>query len=674
MRNNCSRSHYWKRLVVFFTIMILITIKTAAADGFNDPVQVNKKIELIRQNSNGLVRLHKLAVSPGGIELLMMEIGNKAGKVNPAILVVGNMAGINPVTTEAAISLAERIVADSRLSSEITWFILPMGNPDAYNKYFKIPGYMDTGNLTPHNDDNDEQTDEDGVNDLDANGIITQMRVKSPDGTWIPIASEPRLMRKADASKGETGIYKLYTEGIDDDKDGQYNEDGPGGVNVNENFPHLFKSFDLKSGLFPGSTPEAVELMKFSFAHPEIAMAISFGSTNYLLSPPKGGRKGSVDFDNITIPEEIGKEMGFDVSRTYSMAEIMEAVQPMLPPGMVIDEGMIASFLGLGAVVNPMQEDLLFYNQISGEYKDYLKSKGIKEERFDPEEPKEGSFEMWAYYQLGVPVFSMDFWALNKVKESKKESSGITIESIEAMTKDEFVNLGEEKIGAFLKERGAPAQYNAKMVMGMITGGQLTPKQLAGMLKQMPALPSDDQKGDPKEIAQLAFSDSELKGKGFINWKQYEHPDLGTVEIGGFAPFTSNTPPYAIVDSLLDLHLPWIFELAKKLPKLQILEIKSIDKGSGIYQIDAWIENAGSLPFPTAMGQRNKMPAPAIITVDGSETVLISGKKRTPVNELTVKKPVKMTWIIKTDKKCTVTIKLESKQAGSDSKQINIGG
>jgi hypothetical protein len=346
----------------------------------------------------------------------------------------------------------------------------------------------------------------------------------------------------------------------------------------------------------------------------------------------------------------------------------------MLPPGMVLDEGMIASFLGLGAIVNPVQEDLAFYNKISTEYKDYLKAKGIKDERLDPEDDKDGSFELWAYYQLGVPIFSMDIWALNKIKEVKKESSGITVESIEAMSKDDFVNLGEDKINAFLKEKGAPAQYTAKMIIGMVSGGQVTPKQLAGMMKQMPAPPSDEQKGDPKELAQLAFSDSDLQGKGFINWKQFEHPDLGTVEIGGFVPYTTNTPPFKIVDSLLNLHIPFIFELAKKLPKLHIAEVKTTDKGSGVYQIDVWVENEGILPFPTAMGKKDKMPAPAIITVEGTETTLLSGKKRTPVNELLPKKPVKMTWIIKSDKKSTLTIKLESKQAGSDTKQINIGG
>ena len=663
-------------LYLFFPILLalMLPVTVNSQDNYSNPARVNQRIYQISQKSGGLVQVRKLAVSPGGTDILLMEIGKKGDVPNPAVLVVGNLSGISPVATEAALSLAERIASDPKLCSEISWYVLPMGNPDAYSRYFATPLYMDPGNFTPHNDDMDDRTDEDGFNDLDGNGIITMMRVKSPDGLWIPVASEPRLMRRADASKGEKGIYKIYTEGIDDDGDGQYNEDGAGGTDVNANFPHLFKYFDPKSGFFPGSVTEARELIKYSFDHPEIAMAFSFGQTNFLLVPLKGGRKGSVDFDNISIPEEIGKAMGFDVSRTYTMQEIMEAVQPMLPPGMTIDEGMVASYLGLGAVVNPMQEDLVFYNKISGEYKDYLKGKGVSEERFDPEDAREGSFEMWAYYHLGVPVFSMDIWALNKPKEERKESSGITLESLEKMTRDEFVSLGEDKVSAFLKERGAPAQYTAKMIMGLISSGQATPAQMAGMMKQMPAPPSDEQKGDPKELARLAFSDSKIEGKGFVNWKPYNHPTLGEVGIGGFVPFSDNTPPYPMVDSLLDLHLSFIFELVKKLPILQISGAKAIDKGSGVYQVEVWIENKGYLPFPTAMGKRNKIPAPAVITIEGSGIEFLSGIKRTPLHDLAGNKSVKLTWLVKAGRKGTLTINLISKQAGSDSKQINIGG
>ncbi len=675
MRERSSPAPEIKILVLIIAMGFIVLVPSSGIDKYSTPGELNKRIEQLRQNSNGRIKVHKLAVTPGGTDLLMMEIGNIKGLNNPAVLVVGNLSGTTPLATEAAMSFAEKINADAALSSGLTFYILPSGNPDAGSRYFATPLYSDTGNKTPYNDDNDDQVDEDGYNDLDGNGIITQMRLKSPDGTWIPVAGEARLMRKADPLKGEKGIYKLYSEGIDDDDDGQYNEDLPGGTNVNINFPHLFKSFDRRSGLYPGSSPEANALLKFAFSHPELALVFTFGSTNFLLVPPQGGRKGSVDMDKITIPEEIGKAMGADVSRTYTMAEIMEAVQPMLPPGMVVDESMIASFLGLGAVVNPIQEDLAFYNEISSEYKEYLKGKGVKDERFDPVPAEDGSFELWAYYHLGLPVFSMDIWALAKPKQETRETSGITLESVEKMTSDEFLALGEEKINAFLKERKAPAQYTSKMIMGLLKGGQVTPAQMAGMMKQMPATAAgDEKKGDPKETAHLAFSDKWLGGKGFAAWKPYNHPSLGQVEIGGFAPFSDNTPPPEMVDSLLSLHLPYIFELVKKLPKLQIGEIKLTEKGGGVYQLEAWIINDGYLPFPTAMGKRNKIPSPAIITLEGEGIEILSGKKRTPVIELGARKSVRYVWLITSPRKGMMIMKLESKQAGTDSKQINIGG
>lgn len=671
LKRSMKRMNATKSMILSIAAVIISWGQTFAIEKYTDPAGVNKRIEQIRQSAPGMVRVDKMAVSPGGREVLMMVIG-KPGQA--AVFVAANMSGTNPVATEAALSLAARIAGDEALSKQLTWYILPLGNPDAYSRYFSQPLYLDPANGAAYNEDNDDQTDEDGYNDLDGNGIITQMRVKAPDGIWIPVAGEPRLMRKADPAKGEKGIYKLYSEGTDDDGDGLYNEDLPGGTNVDANFPHLFRAFDRRSGLYPGSAPETTAILKFVFSHPEIAMVFSFGSTNYLLAPPQGGRKGSVDMDNIRIPEEIGKSMGIDVSRSYTMAEIMDYVQPMLPPGMTVDENMIASYLGLGAVVNPMQEDLAFYNEISSDFKEYLKKKGVTGERFDPAQPEEGSFEMWAYYHLGVPVFTMDLWGLPKPKEEKKENSTITVETLEKMSSDEFLALGEEKINEFLKARGAPAQYNAKMIIGMVRGGQVTPAQMAGMIRQMPAPKSDDKKGDPKEMARLAFSDQKLAGTGFIPWKTYKHPSLGEVEIGGFNPFIDTAPPPAMLDSLLDLQLPYLFELVKRLPRLMLTDLKVTEKGGSVYQVEAWVTNEGSIPFPTAMGKRNKAPAPAVLTLEGTGTEILSGKKRTPINEVGGKKAVRYIWLVRAPKKNALTLRLESKQAGSDVRQINIGG
>jgi len=613
---------FFTRLSVTGGMMLLVALlllpePISATRKYSDPAAVNRSIEQLRQANPSLVKVHKFAVTPGGREMLMIEIG-KSGTSVPAVLVGANFSGLTPLATEAAMSLASRVVSDASLNGKLTWYILPIGNPDAYARFFTRPLWSDSGNGRPFNDDTDDQTDEDGYNDLDGNGIITRMRVKAHDGTWVPVEGEPRLMRKADAAKGERGIYKLYTEGIDDDGDGQYNEDVPGGTNINNNFPHLFKKFGRRSGLYPGSEPESEAMLRFAFSHPEIAMVIAFGQTNYLLSPPKGGRKGSIDTGSIRIPREMGASLGIDVSRTYTLAEVIELVQPMLPPGMTADESMIASFLGLGEVVNPMPDDMIFYNEISSDYKEYLKKKGITAERLDPAQPEEGSFELWAYYHLGVPVFTIDFWGLPKPKEEKKE------------------NQGDEKKNDTVK--------------------------------------ADQQKGDPKEVAQLAFSDKWLDGRGFTPWKSYKHPTLGEVEIGGFTPFSDNTPPESMIDSLLDLQLPYIPELVKRLPRLAIAEVKTTEKGGGVYQLEAWVTNEGYLSFPIAMGKRNKVPAPAILTLEGDRIEILSGKKRTPIGEVGGMKSVKYVWLVRSPKKETLTLRLESKQAGNDSKTTNIGG
>jgi len=603
--------------MMLLVALLLLPEPISATRKYSDPAAVNRSIEQLRQANPSLVKVHKFAVTPGGREMLMIEIG-KSGTSVPAVLVGANFSGLTPLATEAAMSLASRVVSDASLNGKLTWYILPIGNPDAYARFFTRPLWSDPGNGRLFNDDTDDQTDEDGYNDLDGNGIITRMRVKAHDGTWVPVEGEPRLMRKADAAKGERGIYKLYTEGIDDDGDGQYNEDVPGGTNINNNFPHLFKKFGRRSGLYPGSEPESEAMLRFAFSHPEIAMVIAFGQTNYLLSPPKGGRKGSIDTGSIRIPREMGASLGIDVSRTYTLAEVIELVQPMLPPGMTADESMIASFLGLGEVVNPMPDDMIFYNEISSDYKEYLKKKGITAERLDPAQPEEGSFELWAYYHLGVPVFTIDFWGLPKPTEEKKE------------------NQGDEKKNDTVK--------------------------------------ADQQKGDPKEVAQLAFSDKWLDGRGFTPWKSYKHPTLGEVEIGGFTPFSDNTPPESMIDSLLDLQLPYIPELVKRLPRLAIAEVKTTEKGGGVYQLEAWVTNEGYLSFPIAMGKRNKVPAPAILTLEGDRIEILSGKKRTPIGEVGGMKSVKYVWLVRSPKKETLTLRLESKQAGNDSKMTNIGG
>jgi hypothetical protein len=647
---------------------------------YHSPQEANEALVAINQANPARTALHRIATSRGGIDLTVLEIGPDAGRKTrsvPAVLVVANLEGVLPLTTEAALSLAGRLIADATATQSLTWFILPNGNPDAATRYFRKPLLSDDRNAGAWNDDMDDQTDEDGPDDLDGNGVITEMRVKDPAGEWIPVDGEPRLLRKADTAKGEKGIYKLYTEGIDNDGDGEYNEDPPGGTNIAVTFPHLFHPWTATGGRWPGSEPETFGLMKFAIDHAEIGMAFAFGATNMCLQPPAGGRQSTFDANAITIPETIAKQFGADPSRTYSMKEIIELVRPLAPPGFELTESVVASFLGLGAIVNPQEDDLKFYKELSEKYKEFLKTNKLDAKRLDPPQPKDGSFELWSYYHLGVPVFTMDLWTLPDATTDQKEKTGITAESLEAMTPDAFVALGESKIGAFLKEVGAPDTVTPAMLLDGVKSGKMTPKQMAGMLKQLPK-PKDATGADPRQKAQLAFSDKALQGQGFVAWTPYKHPTLGDVEIGGFVAYSDTTPPPATIKTLVDGQVPWVLQLAQKLPRLKVAKTEAVAKGAGVFAVTVWVENTGYLPFPTAMGRKNQHVAPAVLLFGGKEgakgVTFLSGRARTPIDAVDGGRSVKLEWIVQVPPAVTaVDLSLTSPTAWGDTGRIAFG-
>ena len=679
-----SRLSYSKT-TLFFTLIWLFASgispgqqTTLNYSKYHQPDEINASLVRLAKQYGQVTRMHDLALSPGKRKLVILEIGNEVNSVDkklPAVFVAGNMEGIVPISSEAAVYLADLILSDKSYFDGLTWYIMPCGNPDAAMHYFNRPLVRDARNDLQHNDDMDEFTDEDGWNDLNGDGWITQMRVKDPEGIWVPVESDPRLMRKADYSKGEKGIYKLYDEGIDDDRDGKFYEDGPGGVNVGINFPHLFKHFTATGGLWAGSVDESYELMKFISDHPEIAMTFTLGSTNFCLVPPKGGRTGSVDLNRIKIPKRFAEMFDAEPDKFYSISEIIEMVKPMVPEGFEVTESVVAGFLGLGAVVNPMKEDLIFYEDFSEKYKKYLKEKGTEVDRFDPEPAKDGSFELWSYYHLGLPTFSMDFWTLPKAKEKEEEKNGLTSDQLKEMSDEEFIAVDKEKVAAYLKEAGAPKQFQAEMVINMVKEGKMTPAKIAEMADKMKENKKPEEgKPDPKMKALVTYSDGVIDGKGYVNWSPYNHPTLGEVEIGGPVPFTDNTPPAAMIDSLLNLQVPWIFEIVKNLPDLKILKTELKPQGAGIYELKVWVENKSFIPIPTAMGKRNQRPAPVLILLSGKDFELLSGKNRTTISDLPGLKNKKLTWLIKSEKGNVINIELKAVNARGDMKQIKIGG
>jgi len=100
---------------------------------------------------------------------------------------------------------------------------------------------------------------------------------------------------------------------------------------------------------------------------------------------------------------------------------------------------------------------------------------------------------------------------------------------------------------------------------------------------------------------------------------------------------------------------------------------KITEQGAGVYKLEIYIENKGYLPYPIAIGQRNSQPAPVVVILEG-DMELLEGIKRTPLGSIGGNQVKKLTWLIKADKKPTISAKIESTVFGTQVKQIKIGG
>ncbi|MCY1518206.1 hypothetical protein D9M68_529150 [compost metagenome] len=165
-------------------------------------------------------------------------------------------------------------------------------SPDATEQYFAKIKSARSGNANPTDDDRDGKVNEDGADDLDGNGKITWMRILDPTGKFKLNSDDPRSLLAIDASKGDVGKYVLLPEGIDNDKDGDFNEDGEGGIHFNKNSSYNFKPFVAGAGEYAVSEKENRAMFDFLFDAFNVYAVVTFGPVNNLSTPVQFNPQG----------------------------------------------------------------------------------------------------------------------------------------------------------------------------------------------------------------------------------------------------------------------------------------------------------------------------------------------------------------------------------------------
>lgn len=612
------------RLVFLLGLLVLpITISAQTLEGYHTYDALTSRVNALVASHPGLASAQSIGTTLEGREIWLVTVGNKQGTPlteRPAVLVAANLEGNQLVGSELSLEamryLLESYATDADVKArldESVFYFMPRVNPDGAERAFARVQTGSPYNSSDYDDDNDARMNEDGPEDLNGDGLITVMRVPDPKGHYMIDPDEPRLMKKADASKGEAGTHSIYWEGRDSDGDGFYNDDGAGGVDINRNFQHEYPYYQAGAGIHMASERESRAVLDFVIANRNVAVMLVYGASDNLITPPND--KG-----------ELGPAKGLDL---WSFADA--SVAGAREVGVFeTQRRFFGGFGGFGQQGNQSRgggggtrpattvdrSDLAYFKDVSDGYKEVTGLDGVP-----PIRKPEGALFQYGYYQYGVPAFSTPGWAPTVAADSSS---------------------GE---GAASAGRGAPGRAAG----GRGAGGSSAD---AALLKWMDANGID----------------------GFADWTAYDHPELGAVEIGGFKPYQALNPPASVIAELGPKQGGFVAHLATIFADVQIAETEVISEGGGIFRIKAEIENAGFLPTSTAQGVRSRSVRPTMVQLDIEPESLLSGSAKTSFFQATEGSGRRQSfeWIIQGSRGQSVELRVVSQKGGSDTRTLRL--
>ena len=665
------------------------------------PVQLNAKLTEIT-DANEAVTITTIGHARSGHPIQCIRVA-RVGSIpiedRSSVLIVAGIDGDHLLGSEVAVDLVNELLArDSEdtysLLVDHALYIIPQVNPDGAGMYFAEIQDNYRRNGRPVDNDHDGQIDEDGGDDLNKDGYITMMRVPDVEkSTHLSDPENPRLDIKPDALEGQSAAYLLYTEGIDDDGDGKYNEDGLGGVDLNMNFMHGYKYHSDGAGPWQLSEPESKALIDYVLGHQGIAAIVVYGHHDTLSTSMGEGGK-----DAAGAPKKL-------------------------------DSG-----------------DVEIYKQISERFVELTSlDKNVEQPNWD------GSFVAWSYAQYGVPAFSTPLWSRPEpMKVEEEDTTGDEIETDphpeqdrtrgegrgdrpdrqamreqfdvdgdgelndderqamrEAMrerfggrgqgdgsrsgpprggpshgggpsestdsgddatlTPSDVSDISQETLDDLMEAAEASGYPVTDEMMGEITTEEVEmyAKMLGVEVRRVKS--SEQGKKVSGEAAWLAYSDDQRDGNGFVEWTPFDHPQLGSVEIGGWVPYFRTLPPTHAIQEITTKQSDFIIDLAGRLPKVHVSNTIVKELGNGLWEVKVAISNDGWLPSGTAMAKRNKRARPYVVRLEVPNQTIVTGQKVNRIWSLDgggTKKWYR--WIIQGAPRSTLNITLYSEKFGSE--------
>lgn len=578
--------------------------------------------------------------SPGGEAITVFTIAGEdtIGRdedLRPAIAVIGGVQGHHQIGATVADAMG-RLLIDEHADALIdrTVYIIPRVNPEGLARFASARSARALSGRAPEavDADRDRRVAEDPPNDLDGDGFITMMRVPAPrvefglEPTHVVDADDARIVREP--GDDERATHALLIEGVDDDGDGRFNEDGwggasGGGVDLDMHFPTHWPEHTDGAGRFPLDRPEARVVAEWLQSRGNIVAVIVLGPHDTIASVPPAGKYGP----DGRVPKGIE------------------------------------------------EDDVAAYTLVGESFKEIT---GITKTEDGPD--RAGSLLQWCYADLGVYTFGTPVWVRPDLLErddaesdseagaaaddaaAEDEPREPTAEEIEAADRADLAqrNVGQMFIDYLYMDTDARAAVEADVE-------SMNDAEYAQLVAQFTALPGDVQRrstmlreagvdpgprdevlaalgaapGAGAGVAGGAVDDSgdakwlawidENADEGFIDWRPFDHPQLGLVEIGGFVPGVRVNPPAEQEAELSAQQAEFAASLLGMLPRVEFDEPTVERVGGGVWRVGLTLRNTGTLPTKSAIGVKARRLPGMVCVLDPNQELetdrIVSGSR-----------------------------------------------
>ncbi|MBN2311162.1 MAG: hypothetical protein JXR94_19450, partial [Candidatus Hydrogenedentes bacterium] len=164
----------------------------------------------------------------------------------------------------------------------------------------------------------------------------------------------------------------------------------------------------------------------------------------------------------------------------------------------------------------------------------------------------------------------------------------------------------------------------------------------------------------------LAWHDAHPEARAFAGWQPFEHPQLGPVELGGILPVgLYNVVPEQRLD-IWDKTRRFLFELARRGPRLQIDAVTAEPLGDGLHRVSCRVTNEGYLPTNvTALGAGLSHIDGVCVEIERQGRIeFVANRNRVELGHLAPAQSRRLDWVLKASGDASIAIAAHGPRAG----------